>query len=93
MIENIVNNQKTKILLMLYQNIGAKNMRDITKAIDGTYSHVVGEIKSMMKHGLVKKQKKGRESIITLTRKGAKIGKNLYNIDQEMRDKGVEDER
>jgi len=86
MIEKIVHNQKTKILLFLYQNIGSSNMRDITKATDGTYSHVIGLINEMQHHGLLKKEKKGRESLITLTKKGAKIGQNLYKIDQECKD-------
>lgn len=84
MIEKIIKNEKTKILLCLYQSIGAKNMRQISKQVDGTYNHIVNMINEMQGHGLLEKNKKGREVLVTLTEKGAEIGMLLNKIDKNM---------
>lgn len=52
----------------------------LAKLVDCTYSHVVKILQEMNKAGLVSFEKRGRLKILTLTKKGEDVAKNIRSI-------------
>ena len=53
---------------------------DIAYIMDMTYSHVIKIVNKLIAKGLLKKQSKGREMIITLTENGAMVKIHLNSL-------------
>jgi len=52
----------------------------LAKVVDCTYSHVVKILQEMNKAGLINFEKQGRLKILSLTKKGEEVSKNIDNI-------------
>lgn len=52
----------------------------LAKVVDCTYSHVVKILQEMNKAGLINFEKQGRLKILTLTKKGEEVAKNIDSI-------------
>jgi DNA-binding MarR family transcriptional regulator len=52
----------------------------LAKIVDCTYSHVVKILQEMNKAGLVNFEKHGRLKVLTLTKKGEDVAKNIDNV-------------
>ncbi len=56
----------------------------LAKQVDCTYSHVVKILQEMNKAGLVAFNRQGRLKILTLTKKGQDVAKNLESVRQTL---------
>jgi predicted transcriptional regulator len=65
-------NQWQKVLGYLFNNRSV-SITDINRAIIGTYSHTIKLIYYLEKVGLIKKDRKGRIDVVSLTDKGLKF--------------------
>jgi predicted transcriptional regulator len=74
---------REKPALMLIQLLN-KNQdlyaSSLAKQVDCTYSHVVKILQEMQKAGLIAFEKQGRLKVLTLTKKGEEIAKNIDSI-------------
>lgn len=52
----------------------------LAKIVDCTYSHVVKILQEMNKAGLINFEKQGRLKVLTLTKKGEEVSKNIDNV-------------
>ena len=71
-----------KLLLALVNSPIEIYASTIAKKIDCTYSHIVKILQEMEATSLVTFKRKGRLKIITLTKKGEEIAKNINLIDK-----------
>lgn len=77
----IITQKPIEILSFLYkQNDRKVYSSKIAKCINVTYSHTVKIINNLIELGLVKKEKQGRTSYVTLTEKGMEAGKSSDDI-------------
>lgn len=63
--------QKRYVKLMF--SINGKNIRQLSKEVDMTTSHLSNVMDQFKKEGLVEKEKKGREVEVKLTEKGHEL--------------------
>jgi DNA-binding MarR family transcriptional regulator len=78
---NLLFREKPAMLLMTLINTQKETYASsIAKKIDCTYSHIVKILKEMEYNGVVTFEKRGRLKIITLTKKGEDIAKNINII-------------
>lgn len=78
---------REKPVMMLIKLLGSSNemyASTLAKNVDCTYSHVVKILQEMNKAGIVSFNKKGRLKILTLTKKGTEIAKNLESVRQAL---------
>lgn len=68
-----------EILKYLYSHKDSRVV-DVSNKGNIQYSYVSSKIKFLKAEGLIKINKQGRESFITLTDLGKEIGKRLYEI-------------
>ncbi len=68
------------MLVILLNKTSDLYASSLAKIVDCTYSHVVKILQEMQKAGLVSFEKQGRLKVLTLTKKGEEIAKNIDNI-------------
>ena len=68
-----------EILAYLLEN-SEKSVTEISWEIKITYSYLLNLIKWLEDSSLLKAEKRGRKSIITLTEKGKKVAQKLFEV-------------
>lgn len=74
---------REKPAMMLVQLFNAKSSiyaSSLAKQIDCTYSHVVKILQEMEKASLINFEKQGRLKLLTLTKQGEEIARNIESI-------------
>lgn len=78
---NVFLREKPALMLIhLLNKNQAMYASSLAKQVDCTYSHVVKILQEMQKAGLISFEKQGRLKVLTLTKKGEEIAKNMDNI-------------
>ena len=71
-----------KLLMALVNSPIEMYASTVAKKIDCTYSHIVKILQEMEENALVTFRRKGRLKMITLTKKGEEIARNINLIDK-----------
>ncbi len=72
---------------MLLELLNAKTevySSSLAKSVDCTYSHVVKTLQHLHKAGVINFEKRGRLKILTLTKKGEDIARNIQRIKEQI---------
>jgi DNA-binding MarR family transcriptional regulator len=78
---NVFFREKPSLMLIyLLQKNGELYASALAKQVDCTYSHVVKVLQDMQKAGLVTFEKKGRQKLLMLTKKGVEIATEMDKI-------------
>lgn len=75
-----------EILVYLFGN-NEKSVTEISQGNKITYSYLLNLIKWLEELNLVKAEKKGRKSIITLTEKGKEVAQKLFEVKEILEEK------
>lgn len=68
------------MLVTLYNKTNEIYASSLAKTVDCTYSHVVKLLQEMNRSGLINFEKHGRLKVLTLTKKGEEVSKNIDNV-------------
>lgn len=81
------NPKPTQALIYLLEKDGNDAYtREISRAVDTTYSHGVKLMQRLHQHGLVEREKKGRKKIYQLTEDGNQLASDLQRVAETCED-------